>query len=60
LQGFNDDMKFHADTQFYTSAFFIVMNLCARSPIATSPSSRRTDFPMHAPPTTSLPAPCGG
>jgi len=26
LQGFNDYMKFHADTQFYTSAFFIVMN----------------------------------
>lgn len=27
LQGFNDYMKFHTDTQFYTSAFFIVMNL---------------------------------
>jgi TRAP-type C4-dicarboxylate transport system substrate-binding protein len=26
LQGFNDHMKFHVDTQFYTSAFFIVMN----------------------------------
>jgi TRAP-type C4-dicarboxylate transport system substrate-binding protein len=26
LQDFNDYMKFHADTQFYTSAFFIVMN----------------------------------
>jgi TRAP-type C4-dicarboxylate transport system substrate-binding protein len=26
LQGFNDFMKFHTDTQFYTSAFFIVMN----------------------------------
>ena len=26
LQGFNDHMKFHTDTQFYTSAFFIVMN----------------------------------
>jgi TRAP-type C4-dicarboxylate transport system substrate-binding protein len=26
LQGFNDYMKFHTDTQFYTSAFFIVMN----------------------------------
>ena len=26
LQGFNDFMKFHIDTQFYTSAFFIVMN----------------------------------
>src|SRR5262245_15233455 len=29
LQDFNDHMKFHTDTQFYTSAFFIVMN-CAR------------------------------
>jgi TRAP-type C4-dicarboxylate transport system substrate-binding protein len=26
LQGFNDSMKVHTDTQFYTSAFFIVMN----------------------------------
>jgi TRAP-type C4-dicarboxylate transport system substrate-binding protein len=26
LQGFNDHMKFHTDTRFYTSAFFIVMN----------------------------------
>ena len=26
LQGFNDHMKNHTDTQFYTSAFFIVMN----------------------------------
>jgi TRAP-type C4-dicarboxylate transport system substrate-binding protein len=26
LPGFNDYMKFHTDTQFYTSAFFIVMN----------------------------------
>jgi TRAP-type C4-dicarboxylate transport system substrate-binding protein len=26
LQGFNDFMKFHVETQFYTSAFFIVMN----------------------------------
>jgi TRAP-type C4-dicarboxylate transport system substrate-binding protein len=26
LQGFNDYMKFHTDTQFYTSVFFIVMN----------------------------------
>src|SRR5262245_22887009 len=26
LQGFNDHMKFHTDTQFYTSAFFIAMN----------------------------------
>jgi TRAP-type C4-dicarboxylate transport system substrate-binding protein len=26
LQGFNDHMKFHTDTQFYTSAFFIVTN----------------------------------
>ena len=26
LQGFNDHMKVHTDTQFYTSAFFIVMN----------------------------------
>jgi TRAP-type C4-dicarboxylate transport system substrate-binding protein len=26
LQGFNDYMKFHTDTQFYTSAIFIVMN----------------------------------
>jgi TRAP-type C4-dicarboxylate transport system substrate-binding protein len=26
LQGFNDFMKFHTDTQFYTAAFFIVMN----------------------------------
>ena len=26
LQGFNDHMKFHTDTQFYSSAFFIVMN----------------------------------
>lgn len=26
LQGFNDYMKTHTDTQFYTSAFFIVMN----------------------------------
>jgi TRAP-type C4-dicarboxylate transport system substrate-binding protein len=26
LQGFNDYMKFHTDTKFYTSAFFIVMN----------------------------------
>jgi TRAP-type C4-dicarboxylate transport system substrate-binding protein len=26
LQGFNDYMKHHTDTQFYTSAFFIVMN----------------------------------
>jgi TRAP-type C4-dicarboxylate transport system substrate-binding protein len=26
LQGFNDYMKFHIDTQFYTAAFFIVMN----------------------------------
>ena len=26
LQGFNDHMKTHTDTQFYTSAFFIVMN----------------------------------
>jgi len=26
LQDFNDYMKFHTDTQFYTSAFFIVMN----------------------------------
>jgi TRAP-type C4-dicarboxylate transport system substrate-binding protein len=26
LQGFNDYLKFHTDTQFYTSAFFIVMN----------------------------------
>ena len=26
LQGFNDFMKFHIETQFYTSAFFIVMN----------------------------------
>lgn len=26
LVGFNDHMKFHTDTQFYTSAFFIVMN----------------------------------
>lgn len=26
LQGFNDYMKFHTDTRFYTSAFFIVMN----------------------------------
>jgi TRAP-type C4-dicarboxylate transport system substrate-binding protein len=26
LQGFNDFMKFHLETQFYTSAFFIVMN----------------------------------
>jgi TRAP-type C4-dicarboxylate transport system substrate-binding protein len=26
LQGFNDHMKYHTDTQFYTSAFFIVMN----------------------------------
>jgi TRAP-type C4-dicarboxylate transport system substrate-binding protein len=26
LQGFNDYMKFHTETQFYTAAFFIVMN----------------------------------
>ena len=26
LQGFNDYMKFHTDIQFYTSAFFVVMN----------------------------------
>jgi TRAP-type C4-dicarboxylate transport system substrate-binding protein len=26
LRGFNDYMKFHTDTQFYTSAFFVVMN----------------------------------
>jgi TRAP-type C4-dicarboxylate transport system substrate-binding protein len=26
LQGFNDYMKFHTDTQFYSAAFFIVMN----------------------------------
>ena len=26
LQGFNDTMKFHTDTRFYTAAFFIVMN----------------------------------
>ena len=26
LQGFNDVMKTHTDLQFYTSAFFIVMN----------------------------------
>jgi TRAP-type C4-dicarboxylate transport system substrate-binding protein len=26
LQRFNDYMKFHTDTQFYTAAFFIVMN----------------------------------
>jgi TRAP-type C4-dicarboxylate transport system substrate-binding protein len=26
LQGFNDFMKLHLETQFYTSAFFIVMN----------------------------------
>jgi TRAP-type C4-dicarboxylate transport system substrate-binding protein len=26
LQDFNDYMKFHTDTQFYASAFFIVMN----------------------------------
>jgi TRAP-type C4-dicarboxylate transport system substrate-binding protein len=26
LQGFNDYMKFHTDTRFYTAAFFIVMN----------------------------------
>jgi TRAP-type C4-dicarboxylate transport system substrate-binding protein len=26
LQGFNDHMKFHTDTQFYSSAFFILMN----------------------------------
>jgi TRAP-type C4-dicarboxylate transport system substrate-binding protein len=26
LQGFNDSMKFHTDTQFYTSVFFVVMN----------------------------------
>jgi TRAP-type C4-dicarboxylate transport system substrate-binding protein len=26
LQGFNDHMKFHTDTQFYSAAFFIVMN----------------------------------
>ena len=26
LPGFNDYMKFHTETQFYTSAFFIVMN----------------------------------
>ncbi len=26
LQGFNDYMKHHTDTQFYTSAFFILMN----------------------------------
>ncbi len=26
LQGFNDFMKSHTDTQFYTAAFFIVMN----------------------------------
>src|SRR5438445_10352379 len=26
LPGFNDYMKFHTDTQFYTSAFFVVMN----------------------------------
>jgi TRAP-type C4-dicarboxylate transport system substrate-binding protein len=26
LAGFNDFMKFHVETQFYTSAFFIVMN----------------------------------
>jgi TRAP-type C4-dicarboxylate transport system substrate-binding protein len=26
LQDFNDYMKFHTDTQFYTSAFFVVMN----------------------------------
>jgi len=26
LQAFNDYMKFHTDTQFYTAAFFIVMN----------------------------------
>jgi TRAP-type C4-dicarboxylate transport system substrate-binding protein len=26
LPGFNDYMKFHTDTQFYASAFFIVMN----------------------------------
>ena len=26
LVGFNDYMKFHTDTRFYTSAFFIVMN----------------------------------
>jgi TRAP-type C4-dicarboxylate transport system substrate-binding protein len=26
LQGFNDFMKFHVETQFYTSAFFIVMS----------------------------------
>lgn len=26
LQGFNDHMKFHTDTQFYAAAFFIVMN----------------------------------
>ena len=26
LQGFNDYMKFHTDTRFYTSAFFIIMS----------------------------------
>ena len=26
LQGFNDFMKHHTDTRFYTSAFFVVMN----------------------------------
>ncbi len=39
LQGFNDHMKFHTDTQFYTSAFFIVMN--AQRYESLSPEIRR-------------------
>jgi TRAP-type C4-dicarboxylate transport system substrate-binding protein len=34
LQGFNDFMKFHIETQFYTSAFFIVMNKTAYDSLA--------------------------
>lgn len=39
LQGFNDYMKFHTDTQFYTSAFFIVMN---RAKYESLPADIRT------------------
>ena len=39
LQGFNDHMKFHTDTQFYASAFFIVMN---KAKYASLPAEVRT------------------
>ena len=48
LQGFNDHMKFHTDTQFYSAAFFIVMNPARYASLPPDVRARSTSYPVPA------------